>query len=522
MRKQLLYICITLITIFNINAQIAIIKDINFGNGDANPNQLFSFNGKLYFTATYQLARSALYTTDGTETGTEVVYDFVDGDYSGFSQPIIFNNDMYFRAVAKAGGQLIKTDGTNFSVVKQIFPVFGADVNGFIVFDNSLFFSATESFSARQRLYKTDGTEAGTVKVKDVQAGAEKIEYNNMLYFSGENSENGNELWKSDGTEAGTVLVKDINSGASDSNPEKFIILNDMLLFIAKTAENGSELWKTDGTEEGTILIKDIRSGTSNSSPKEFTIYKNRVYFQANSGTGNKLWVSDGTESGTNLFKDLELNNTTFSSIVFKDKLFFAAKDGDFGYELWCSDGTPENTTMLKDISPGDRNDHGNPNDFFIFNNELFFEAYTDELGKELYKRDGTEAGTVLIADLHAGNLNADPQRFADHNSILFFSADGGETGRELFKYETATATATSNSLKDVLIYTTDYTINIKGLVTQKSTLKIYDILGKEQMKINFTSNGNAKIGINLKSGIYIVNIKTENGSTISKKVIIK
>lgn len=521
MKKQLLYLLITCITICNLNAQISLVKDINVGSGDSNPNQLFSFNGNLYFTATYQQARSALYKTDGTEAATQVVYDFVDGNYSGFAQPIIFNNEMYFRAIAKAGGQLIKTDGTNFSVVKQIFPVFGADINGFIVFNNSLFFSANESFTAKQRLYKTDGTEAGTIKVKDVEAGSEKIVYNNMLYFSGKNSENGNELWKSDGTEAGTILVKDINIGSSDSNPETFTIVNGILFFTAKTANNGTELWKTDGSEAGTVLVKDIRTGTSNSNPKKFTAYKNKLYFQANSGTGNKLWVSDGTEAGTNLFKDVELNNTTFSSVVFKDKLFFAAKQGNFGYELWSSDGTPENTKMLVDISPGDKNDHGNPNDFFVFNNELFFEAYTDELGKELYKSDGTSDGTVLVADLHSGNLNADPQRFAEHNSILFFNADGGETGRELFKYESATASTLSNLLDNISVYLSNKTIYIKGLQTSKSSLKIINILGKEVKKVNFTSNGNAKIYTNLKPGVYILDIKTEKGN-IRKKVFVE
>ena len=31
-----------------------------------------------------------------------------------------------------------------------------------------------------------------------------------MLFFAAEDNEHGKELWKSDGTEAGTVMVKDI------------------------------------------------------------------------------------------------------------------------------------------------------------------------------------------------------------------------------------------------------------------------------------------------------------------------
>ena len=40
------------------------------------------------------------------------------------------------------------------------------------------------------------------------------------LYFRANDSTNGEELWKSDGTSAGTVMVKDINSGTSSSTPQ--------------------------------------------------------------------------------------------------------------------------------------------------------------------------------------------------------------------------------------------------------------------------------------------------------------
>ena len=43
---------------------------------------------------------------------------------------------------------------------------------------------------------------------------------NGTLFFIANDGNAGNELWKSDGTDAGTVLVKDIRPGAdSDGNP---------------------------------------------------------------------------------------------------------------------------------------------------------------------------------------------------------------------------------------------------------------------------------------------------------------
>ena len=41
------------------------------------------------------------------------------------------------------------------------------------------------------------------------------IEVNGTLFFSAFHPDTGSELWKSDGTEAGTVLVRDINPAGS-------------------------------------------------------------------------------------------------------------------------------------------------------------------------------------------------------------------------------------------------------------------------------------------------------------------
>ncbi len=39
---------------------------------------------------------------------------------------------------------------------------------------------------------------------------------NNILFYSADNGPNGRDLWISDGTEAGTVMVKDIRPGGGD------------------------------------------------------------------------------------------------------------------------------------------------------------------------------------------------------------------------------------------------------------------------------------------------------------------
>ena len=63
----------------------------------------------------------------------------------------------------------------------------------------------------------------------------------------------GRELWKSDGTNAGTVLVKDISPDTYGYGyPDQLVNVNGTLFFTAADGANGRELWKTDGTAAGT------------------------------------------------------------------------------------------------------------------------------------------------------------------------------------------------------------------------------------------------------------------------------
>ena len=88
------------------------------------------------------------------------------------------------------------------------------------------------------------------------------------LYFEASNATDGFELWKSDGTAAGTVMVKDINPGPDGSNPSDLTNVNGTLYFEANDGPNGAELWKSDGTAAGTVMVKDIDPGPTSSDPQ--------------------------------------------------------------------------------------------------------------------------------------------------------------------------------------------------------------------------------------------------------------
>jgi len=357
------------------------------------------------------------------------------------------NGTAFFKATDPVHGEeLWKSDGTQAGTVmiKDIFPGSGgstiqpymmAAVNG------TLFFTAQDGDHAIE-LWKSDGTEAGTVMVKDINPGfassapTSLINFNGTLFFACQDGVNGGELWKSDGTEAGTVMVKDISPGSGNSSPNSLRVVNDTLYFMANDGVNGGELWKTDGTTAGTVMVKDIRPGSSGSNPSWLTNVNGTLYFRANDGvTGYELWKSDGTADGTVLVKDIRSGSQGSSPAVLTNvqgTLYFSATDGSAGYELWKSDGTEAGTVLVKDISPGSA--ASGVANLTAVNGTLLFKANDGTNGHELWKSDGTTAGTVMVKDINPGASGSNGGPITAVNGTVFFTASDGATGQELWK----------------------------------------------------------------------------------------
>jgi ELWxxDGT repeat protein len=116
------------------------------------------------------------------------------------------------------------------------------------------------------------------------------------LFFSAKDDTQGRELWRSDGTAAGTLMVKDIRPGLDGSHPRSLIGVGGTLYFIANDLRHGYELWKSNGTPAGIVMVKDIWPGSKGSHPRGLTDVGGTLYFAADDGThGWELWKSDGT-----------------------------------------------------------------------------------------------------------------------------------------------------------------------------------------------------------------------------------
>jgi ELWxxDGT repeat protein len=104
-----------------------------------------------------------------------------------------------------------------------------------------------------------------TILVKDIFPGIGELgpnssypqqltNINGTLFFSAADGSHGFELWKSNGTAAGTVMVKDINTkplvgtGNYGSYPAFLTNVNGVLFFSANDGTHGNELWRSNGT----------------------------------------------------------------------------------------------------------------------------------------------------------------------------------------------------------------------------------------------------------------------------------
>jgi ELWxxDGT repeat protein len=419
------------------------VKDINPGPGDGAVTNPVNMDGVLLFFADDGTHGGEPWVSDGTEQGTVLLKDINPGPDPSWGH-----------------GSL---------------PEFGAWYRPAVVGDTA-FFYANDGVNGFE-LWKTDGTEIGTVLVKDINPGPGNsrpggydtplgMGLDGVLLFGADEGINGLELWRSDGTELGTVLVKDIRPGQYGSldvwsDIDRFTNMGGKLFLPA----NGN-LWETDGTEKGTVPVTACCL-----DPSDLTVVDGTLYFI---GLYEELWKSDGTEAGTVLVKDFgnatdNPNNPQGDLTDVGGTLFLRASEIDFGDELWKSDGTAEGTVRVKDIFPGST--PSIPQGLTAFQGTLFFTFLYPDLFP-LWKSDGTEAGThevrvggpgpgvapdsmrniggtLFLSDGSLWKSDGTPQGtmrvieglhvansygFTDVNGILFFYADDGSgSGYELW-----------------------------------------------------------------------------------------
>jgi ELWxxDGT repeat protein len=533
------------------------VKDIQPGIAGSNPSNLTLSGNKIFFKATDGVTGHELWASDGSSAGTYLVKD-IDPTPGLSSAPDYItdvNGSVFFSATAPGiGKQLWKSDGTNAgTVLVKILRGGGqsSNISQMVNVADKVFFQATDGIHGLE-LWRSDGTDAGTFMVKDITPGpgsnvseindphmVELTNVNGKLFFVAVATDY-QRLWVSDGSEAGTKPISDIfavnfaflEPGITEINGEAYFIAagyNGINLFksdgetVTVVKENAAAnytsdvqfrevdgkflyisdqfYWTTDGTESGTGKLKWI-GYPNHSLPEYLTDAGDLLYFQTY-GQPSGIWKSDGTTSGTTklsvsyAYELYGYNNLLFAwagaGVLRSDgttsgtfnlntslqgpqhfqgmnnKVYFGATTSAEGSELWQTDGTIAGTAIVKDINPGP-NASTVPTSLTAVDNTLYFAGTAPGLGHELYKTDGTAAGTTLVKDINPGTGSSYIDKGIAFNGKLIFHANTDANGIEVW-VSNGTAEGTI-MLKDIRTndpYTTIGNPDLSNLVANEN-----------------------------------------------------
>ncbi len=391
--------------------------------------------------------------TDGTPKGTRLLRDICPGPCSGGPEfvtnragGIAIGNLFLFAGLDLTHGiELWATDGTTNGtrMVRDLCP---GDCDSFPVAfvpaQGKAFFLGLDRDFGHDQLWRTDGTQQGTVKLTNFQGSFgfivpfQGVPFGGSFVFTAADFFHGTELWHSDGTPQGTGLLADLNpADVGGSNPTDLKAVGDKVYFIATEGISGPKLWVSDGTDAGTAVVVD-----KDPAFQDLTDAGGRVFFVSLGETSSfGLWVTDGTPAGTLQLTPDDVNVQGSAGVcAVGSQLFFVAIDPDHGEELWVSDGTPAGTRLVEDLAPGQPG--SSPRNLTAFHGNLYFSAVAAQSGPELWRSDGTPGGTVLVKDIDLRpNSGSGPRLFAELAGRLYFFAQDEEHGLELWRTDGTT-----------------------------------------------------------------------------------
>jgi ELWxxDGT repeat protein len=234
-----------------------------------------------------------------------------------------------------------------------IIDTIGSQPRDFFQSGETIYFTADDNESGRE-LWKFDlvqSSSTGADLIKDIYEGsddsfdidtnAEFTQFGDAVYFAADDGITGLELWKTNGTTAGTVLVRNMDLNANSSNPKHLTVVDDeFLYFVADDGDHGRELWQSNGTWQGTNLFSDILEGENSSNPRHLMEFDNGLYVVAYNGTQDIIvfFISEEEYHIPSMYEDMiEMNITNPSKgIIFNDSIYFTADEGLFQLSLFA------------------------------------------------------------------------------------------------------------------------------------------------------------------------------------------
>ncbi|PLX24430.1 MAG: hypothetical protein C0600_13060, partial [Ignavibacteria bacterium] len=400
-------------------------------------------------------------------------------------------------------------------------------LNSRAILDGVLYFNGNDGSGTK--LWRTDGTSAGTWMVKDLPPD-HLVTLNNHLYFVADNGiDPGIDPWVSDGSTLGTLRLNNLAVGKRrtkwvwnlTATSSQVYFTYAVFNFVKSISEY--QLWKTDGTVSGTAATGVTLDGIENTTPEGTRL----LMFAGDGATGEEPWISDGTGQGTNLILDIcplnsfgttcevEYYPSTVDRNIYASKIFpvgvngewfFSKSDNTTGEELWRTDGTASGTTLVQDINPG--SESACPNFFVELNGTLYFAADDGTNGMELWKYPLPNGPASMVKDIASGSADSEPIWLTPLDGILYFSAWSSEGGREFWKSD-GTTTGTVQ-VKDIAVGSAssnpDYDKLVGPAINAQDYWRRFTVLGE---KLYFAADDGAGFELWESDGSALGTVKT-------------
>ncbi|MEL6560242.1 MAG: Ig-like domain-containing protein [Bacteroidota bacterium] len=309
-------------------AGTSLVADLRTGDASSSPSFFFEYNGIMYFSANAG-SGNVLFSSDGTAAGTSAT----GGDF--VFNPVEFGGLIYYVNTTDGNG-LYQFDGTTQENVADAGSGVEALVGAvFIPFGDKLLcymdYSTDEATVGRE-LYEYDPSTDRFTLIKDITGDDSDAGISNFTILGSEvYFEALSGLWKTDGTEAGTIEISAVAT-ASIGGVNNVYAWNDLLFFEGDDG-TGDQLWKYDPVQDAVTNLSNISGTNTNHDPSDYVPAGGFLYYRGEDAedTDGHLWRTDGTavEQLDNTIKDVD------DMVLLGDQLLFEGDNGMTGNELF-------------------------------------------------------------------------------------------------------------------------------------------------------------------------------------------
>ncbi len=459
-----------------------LLADLNPSGGSL-PQFMAPLGDHWLFTADDGEHGRELWRTDGTAAGTELLWESIPGpdsllDDAFAGQSAASETQMFFTAGdGSIETQLWRTDGntegtslvTRMPHHSEAVPNTSKGLSELTLVGERLYFTYDDAIHGRE-LWSSDGTAETTRLVKDVYVPDNYETFppperltpaGEFVYFIAFDQEFGRELWRTDGTEAGTLRLTDFEE---DSFDRSFTILragSEGVYFnvLDRDSLGWTGVWRAQNDRAAAGLVRPFLPFEfgSNGLPADDWgfdgLFEDRLLFVSYFGPIDPyayeivLWREISLASLE--FRAVARLGTRHGSVLngsqpgpvgpavsqFTDstqgRVYFVVDNREAGQEVWMRDENTNETRLVKDIAPGPAGSR--PSLLTPVGDKMFFKASADRRRGTLWVSDGTEAGTRAINLGRRAGVGSQPKQLTVAGDKLFFVADDGEHGMELW-----------------------------------------------------------------------------------------